>query len=464
VPAPQTAAFSSRGPLTAGGGDLLKPDIIAPGQDIIAAVAPTPPNAGFSFNSYTGTSMSSPHVAGLAALLKNLHPDWTPMMIKSALMTSATDVIDGPNTDQAIIFRQGGGHAAPNAAADPGLILNSSFNDWLAFLCGATRGISPAACTALSSAGYSLDPSNLNSASIAIGDLASSQTVKRTVTNVGDNPATYAASVTGLAGFTTVVTPSTLTLAPGQSGSFTVTFTRTTATINAYAGGQLTWTDGPHRVRLPVVVRPLALVAPTQVSGTGGPLSYNVTFGYTGAFTATARGLIPAVVTSGTVADDSDDTFPLPPVTGPDVVAIPITVPAGTTYARFSTFNADVAPGSDIDLYVANSSGTLIGVSGGGTSDEEVNFVNLAAGNYTVYVHGFAVNGTTPFKLYAWVLGSTAAGNMAVTAPAAATQGTTGTINLTFSGLAPGTKHLGSVAYGGSTGLPNPTIVRIDTP
>jgi len=464
VPAPQTAAFSSRGPLTAGGGDLLKPDIIAPGQDIIAAVAPTPPNAGFSFNSYTGTSMSSPHVAGLAALLKNLHPDWTPMMIKSALMTSATDVIDGPNTDQAIIFRQGGGHAAPNAAADPGLILNSSFNDWLAFLCGATRGISPAACTALSSAGYSLDPSNLNSASIAIGDLASSQTVKRTVTNVGDNPATYAASVTGLAGFTTVVTPSTLTLAPGQSGSFTVTFTRTTATINAYASGQLTWTDGPHRVRLPVVVRPLALVAPTQVSGTGGPLSYNVTFGYTGAFTATARGLIPAVVTSGTVADDSDDTFPLPPVTGADVVAIPITVPAGTTYARFSTFNADVAPGSDIDLYVANSSGTLIGVSGGGTSDEEVNFVNLAAGNYTVYVHGFAVNGTTPFKLYAWVLGSTAAGNMAVTAPAAATQGTTGTINLTFSGLAPGTKHLGSVAYGGSTGLPNPTIVRIDTP
>jgi subtilisin family serine protease len=104
VPAPQTAAFSSRGPLTAGGGDLLKPDIIAPGQDIIAAVAPTPPNAGFSFNSYTGTSMSSPHVAGLAALLKHLHPDWTPMMIKSALMTSATDVIDGPNTDQAIIF------------------------------------------------------------------------------------------------------------------------------------------------------------------------------------------------------------------------------------------------------------------------------------------------------------------------------------------------------------------------
>jgi len=90
--------------------------------------------------------------------------------------------------------------------------------------------------------------------------------------------------------------------------------------------------------------------------------------------------------------------------------------------------------------------------------------VNPVAADYTVYVHGFAVNGTTPFKLHSWLLGSTAAGDMAVTAPAAATQGATGTINLTFSGLTAATKYLGSVAYGGSEGLPNPTIVRIDTP
>ena len=94
APAPFTASFSSRGPLAAGGGDLLKPDVIAPGQDILAAVAP-PGNAGRDFNLYSGTSMSSPHVAGLAALLKDLHPDWTPMMIKSALMTTGYDVLDG---------------------------------------------------------------------------------------------------------------------------------------------------------------------------------------------------------------------------------------------------------------------------------------------------------------------------------------------------------------------------------
>src|SRR5262249_52454952 len=103
IPAPLTASFSSRGPLFAGGGDLLKPDVIAPGQDIVAAVAP-PGNSGLSFNVYSGTSMSSPHVAGLAALLRHLHPDWTPMMIKSALMTSASDVLDGPNTSATVIF------------------------------------------------------------------------------------------------------------------------------------------------------------------------------------------------------------------------------------------------------------------------------------------------------------------------------------------------------------------------
>ena len=82
APAPFTASFSSRGPLRGASGDLLKPDLIAPGQDTLAGVAP-PGNNGRLFDLYSGTSMPSPHVAGLAALLKSLHPDWTPMTIKS---------------------------------------------------------------------------------------------------------------------------------------------------------------------------------------------------------------------------------------------------------------------------------------------------------------------------------------------------------------------------------------------
>lgn len=459
VPAPTTASFSSRGPLRAGNGDLLKPDLIAPGQDILAAVAP-PGNAGRDFDLYSGTSMSSPHVAGLAALLKDLHPDWTPMMIKSALMTSAYDVLDGPNTNPLVIFRQGAGHVQPNSAADPGLVYNSGWNDWLAFICATQPQGLDATCSTLWGMGYSKDASDFNSPSIAIGDMAGTQTIKRTVTNVSGKALTVSASYTGMAGFNVVVSPSTLTIGKGATASYTVTFTRTTATLNAYTGGQLYWTGGGYTVRSPIVVRPVALAAPTQVSG-----SYSVTFGYTGPFTVEARGLVPAEITPGTVADDPTDGACS--LTTPNAQLIPVTIPAGSTYTRFSLFDADVTPGSDLDLCVFQGS-TLVGSSGSGTSAEEVNFSFASPTGspipLTVVVQGWGVVGSSPFKLHAWYIGSTAAGNMTVTAPASATIGTSGTISLSFSGLAAGTKYLGSVAYGGAAGMPSPTIVRVDVP
>ena len=457
VPAPYTASFSSRGPLRAGDGDLLKPDVIAPGQDILAAVAP-PGNDGLDFNLYSGTSMSSPHVAGLAALLKDLHPDWSPMMIKSALMTTAYDVLDGPNTNPLVIFRQGAGHVKPNSAADPGLVYNSGSSDWQAFLCGTTTGVSAATCSALAGQGYSLDPSNLNVASIAIGEMAGVQTVTRKVTNVGSKTATYTPSYTGLAGFTVAINPSSLVLNPGQTKSFTVTFTRTSAAFNAYTGGQLTWTetDGTHSVRIPMVVLPVVLAAPAQVSGIFNA-NYNVKFGYDGPFTATARGLVPATTLAGSV---STGNF-IHPVVSPSTVKFDVVVPAGTTYARFSLFDAHSTPGSDLDLYVYRGS-TLVGASAGLLSNEEVNLLNPTADTYTVWVNGFKTSNPSSFTLFAWVLGSTAAGNMTVAAPASATVGGSGAINLSFSGLTAGTKYLGSVAYSGSSGMPNPTIVRVD--
>jgi subtilisin family serine protease len=451
APAPFTASFSSRGPLLAGGGDILKPDVIAPGQDVLAGVAP-PGNNGRLFDLYSGTSMSSPHVAGLAALMKEIHPTWTPMMIKSALMTTGYDVLDGgtpaPNSNPVLIFRQGAGHVQPTKMVDPGLVYDSGFTDWLNFICGVQPG---SFCSAFTP----IDPSNLNQASIAIGDMAGTQTITRNVKNVSGKKLDMSASVTGMAGFTTTVTPSSLTLNPGETKSFTVTFLRTAATLNAYSGGQLYWTGGGYTVRSPIVVRPVALAAPTQVSGT-----YNVTFGYDGAFSATARGLVAAALTSGSVADDPTDSSCS--LASPNAQQIAVNVPAGTTYARFSLFDADVSPGADIDLCVHNSAGTQVGSSGSGTSAEEVNLVNPAAGTYTVVVQGWGVAGSSPFKLHTWLLDSTAAGNMSVTAPAAAVTGTTGSIVLTFNGLTAGTKYLGSVAYAGATGLPSPTIVRVD--
>jgi hypothetical protein len=121
-----------------------------------------------------------------------------------------------------------------------------------------------------------------------------------------------------------------------------------------------------------------------------------------------------------------------------------------------------VTPGADIDLCVFNSSATLVGASGSGTSAEEVNLLVPPAGTYTVVVQGWGVVGSSPFKLHTWLLGSADAGNMTVTAPASAVLGESGNITLGFSGLASGTKYLGSVAYSGATGMPNPTIVRVD--
>ncbi len=453
--APFTAAFSSRGPLRAGNGDVLKPDLMAPGQDVLAAVAP-PGNRGMDFDIYSGTSMSSPHVAGLAALMKERFPSWSPMAIKSALMTTGRDVLDGgtpaPNSNPVLIFRQGAGHVQPASAFNPGLVYDSSFGDWLAFLCGAQPGGGCAGVTPM-------DPSNLNQASIAIGDLAGVQTVTRKVKNVSGRSLTVSAAVTGMGGFGTTVTPSAMTLSPGQERAFTVSFVRTSATLSEYTGGQLTWSGGGYSVRSPIVVRPVALSAPLEVASNGAAASYAVTFGYDGPFTATARGLVAAVTTPGTVADDpTDSTCSL---ASPNAQLIPVVVPAGTTYARFSLFDADVNPGSDMDMCVFNGT-AQVGGSGSGTSAEEVNLLAPAAGTYTVVVQGWGVVGSSPFKLHTWLLGSASAGNLAISAPASAITGAAGPIGLTFSGLTAGTKYLGSVVYGGATGMPNPTIVRVN--
>lgn len=464
-PAPTTASFSSRGPLIGAAGDLLKPDIIAPGQDVLAAVAP-PGNSGRDFDIYSGTSMSAPHMAGLAALLKQGKPTWSPMAIKSAFMTTAGDVLDGPNTNPLVIFRQGAGHVTPNKATDPGLVFDSGWNNWLAFLCGTTSAVKPASCAALTSLGYSTDPSDMNVASVAIGALAGVQTVTRTVTNVSKGTSNYSMSVSGLAGITVVADPATFSLAPGASKTIKLTFTRTSAAPNSYTGGQITWTDGSHKVRIPAVIRPVALAAPVQVTGTGGAVDYKVGFGYAGPFTATPRGLIAATKTDGHVVDDPTNSWNVnAPDSNQGFTKHVVEIPAGTTYARFSLFD-DYVDGAtdDLDMYVYKD-GSLVGNSGSGTSAEEVNLINPTAGTYAVYVHGWGTDGPDAnYTLFQWLLGSADAGNMSVSAPASATIGGTGTVSLTFSGLDPGTKYLGSVAYGGFTGMPNPTIVRVDTP
>jgi subtilisin family serine protease len=464
-PAPEVAAFSSRGPARAIDSNLLKPDIMAPGVDVLAAYSPDANGRDFDFLS--GTSMSSPHIAGLAALLFHRQPAWTPDMIKSAMMTTAGQTMNTGSPIPGNAFGYGAGQVNPTAAANPGLVYRLKAQDYQAFLCG--QGLTyllpnPALCKT-----RTVSASNLNVPSIAISRLAGQQTVTRSVTNVSGKKQTFTAAAM-VPGFDVKVEPATITVAPNQTVKFRVTFTRTEAApLDAWAHGALVWSNASFKVRSPIALRPVALAAPDALLGAGanGSSSYKVTFGFTGEFSAQPHGLVAATMTPGTVQDDPDNTF-IPG--GPGTTAFTVNVPAGTELARFSLFDDYTDGTDDLDLYVFKGA-TQVGSSGGGSSEEEVTLLKPSAGDYTVYVHGWQTDGPdTNFTLFTWAVTAAAAGNLTVTAPASATLGQQGDVTLNWSGLTTGTKYLGTVTYhnvaapaGYDDGRIGSTIVRVDT-
>jgi subtilisin family serine protease len=255
---PQITGFSSRGPSAGTGGDLLKPDIAAPGVSILAAVAP-PSNQNRKFDFYSGTSMAAPHVAGIAALFFGVHPRWSPMAVKSAIMTTASRVKKANGKLSRDYFAQGAGNVRPDRMFNPGVIFDAGEKDWLAFLEGegfdTESGVSP------------MDPSDYNSPSIAIGKLVGSQTVTRRITAV--KPGSYQASIS-MPGVTATVSPSVVNFgSAGQTKTIKITFTRKTAPFSEVVFGSLKLQGAGTVARLPVAVVPQAATAPSVVNGAG---------------------------------------------------------------------------------------------------------------------------------------------------------------------------------------------------
>jgi subtilisin family serine protease len=466
-PAPWMVDFSSRGP-NGGAMDIIKPDITAPGFGILAAYSPTPFLGGPDqlFAVIQGTSMSSPHVAGIFALLKQAHPDWTPEMAKSAIMTTARqDVLKQDGATPADPFDMGGGGLNPNPAVDPGLVYEAGFYDYLAFLCGNNpANISSSTCQVLTDVlGLSTDPSALNYPSIGIAELAGTQTVERTVTNVG--PAgTYTASVDAPAGITVSVSPSSLTLAEGESGTFEVTFTATSsAAFGSWAFGSLTWNDGAHNVRSPMAVKPVAIAAPDEVLGKGeaGSASFDVTFGYAGDYTAAAHGLEPATVTSGTVVQDPDQTFDK----DDGYSNLHEFTLSGAAHFRIAMPPDAVSdPNIDLDIFVYDPSDHLVASSTSGGTDELIDIPFPADGTWKVYVHGWqTVGASADYDLYTWVISATPGGSMTVdSAPTSASIGATATIDVSWTGAAAGQWYLGAVSHSDAVGFLGLTLVNVD--
>ncbi|XP_028751935.1 subtilisin-like protease Glyma18g48580 [Neltuma alba] len=271
-PAPMVSAFSSRGPnmiLPS----ILKPDVTAPGQDIIAAYsfAASPTNLDsddrhFNYTVQTGTSMACPHVSGIAGLIKNRHPNWSPAMIKSAIMTTAStlDNTNRPIKDEqdfqvATPFHYGTGYVKPNLAIDPGLVYDLKTSDYLNLLCFSAyedriiKAINynrPYRCPR----SYRLQDFNYPSITLPFLGVKPVN-VTRVVTNVG-SPSTYTVNVKPPGGFKVVVLPTTLTFQrTNQKKSYMVILQATSsAKTSEHSFGELTWTDGKHKVRSPIVI------------------------------------------------------------------------------------------------------------------------------------------------------------------------------------------------------------------
>ncbi|XP_028797592.1 cucumisin-like isoform X2 [Neltuma alba] len=261
--APMVASFSARGPNYVSP-DILKPDLVAPGVDILAGWSPKGSvseiegdNRSLQFNIISGTSMSCPHVSGAAAYIKSFHPEWSPSAIQSALMTTARPL--SPRINRDAEFAYGAGQIDPAKAVNPGLVYDASEVDFVRFLCGQGYSIKTLQLVTgdNSSCSVSAKASDLNYPSFALPTPASNVTVsgsfKRTVTYVGSEKSTYKATVSGPPGLKIQVNPSVLSFtSSGEKQSFVVSVEGSLEA--SIVSASLLWSDGKIQVRSPIVV------------------------------------------------------------------------------------------------------------------------------------------------------------------------------------------------------------------
>jgi hypothetical protein len=184
----------------------------------------------------------------------------------------------------------------------------------------------------------------------------------------------YTPRIVAPAGVSVSVSPTVLKVKPGRTATYRVTFTRTTASFDQYAFGSLTWSNGKFSVRSQLAVEPVAAAAPEQVTGTGtsGSTAISVTPGFTGTLTTAVDGLVAADAHRPSLQATGPGFDPDDPATNARTSKETFTVPAGTTLAQFSTFAADFAAGTDVDLFLYQAgTSDLVDQSAGGSAEED---------------------------------------------------------------------------------------------
>ncbi len=380
------------------------------------AQSPTGPLGlpGQLFQAIAGTSMSSPHVAGLGALLRQAHPNWTPEQIKSALVvTGKTPSRRKTATTPADPFDMGGGRVNPNSAVNAGLTFKADFFDYLEFLCGNGNG-----CFGGVSA---VDPSDLNEPSIGIAALAGSQAVvtdrhqRRRLVDDMDLERRRADRDLRDASFPPA-SPSRQ--APARLGMRDLPGRppRSTRGRSARSSGRpATVARSGCRSRYGQSVLGAPITFTATASADSGTLNWDIQAGYNGLrSTRSGFGLVADAPTPGlNVAQDPDQDIATGTFTD-GVYIKDFSLAAGKLYTA-ALFNSTTEAGADLDMYLfadLNGNGTfaypgeLVRVSGAGDSNETIEFQRPPALNYRLVVHGWGTAGGdgSAFTLHEWYL------------------------------------------------------------
>ncbi|MCV2883492.1 S8 family serine peptidase [Aestuariibacter sp. AA17] len=468
------ANFSSRGPSLAVG-DLIVPDITAPGVQILAAA---PDASNFAY--LQGTSMSSPHIAGLAALIKEAHPDWTPAMMMSAMMTTARqNVVKEDGTTPADPFDYGAGHVVPTKMTDPGFVYDAFWADYYAFVCGKAdeRALfesiyGAGTCAFVEGFGYA-GGSEYNHPSIGADELGKPEFIVRFVTDVTGTEATYNANVVAPEGIDVTVyvydgesfVPSTTMTVPANGRiAYALEMTHNdNVVIDAWKFGSITWENTTHSVRSPIAVRavtPPLLDAPAEVSAQATAstlrLAVPITPDYNGTLNAQGHGMA-SELQPGVVGQDPDSDFN---AGEPELGVHDITVAPGEKIFRVSLHTNQLSDtAADLDIFVfkcvEGDCSEQVGSSANSSSDEEVTFFNpeplndLAGGtHYRVYIHGWDLNGATelPYTLNVFNVDAQMS-NLSIRARSTARQGRTTTAYANMKDLEAGRHYLGAISF-----------------
>jgi len=386
--------FTSRGP-NLPFGTVFAPDVAAPGVDIYAANSEDHPwNDNIVETPYTsmsGTSMSSPHVAGALALIYAVHNDWTPAQAQSALMTTAKHVtykdddFDGVK-DRSDFFDQGAGSIRVDAAIKAGLLLNITKQEYLD-----------------ADPDQGGDPAKLNSSSMVSEACLNTCSWTRTVTAAaaGSWTASYEYMQPGVE---VTVSPANFTLAKGQSKELTISISANINLVDEWTHSfvQLTPSDSQLSVtRLQVLTSFIAGTVAEFVEAEVNNVNKTVVINdvnTTGSNDLQVRGfgLFKAKKSSGSAVGAGTDKRPYMNLAS--VYAIQIMVPPYT-----KRLIADIVSSSapDMDLYVGidedlnglpNASEVFYStlcISGNAGSVEHCDIETPPTGTYWIFAHNY---------------------------------------------------------------------------